>query len=269
VKKKKREQNEETCRIPLPILSPPLSKEVMRRDKNMWTAPLLKEPWEHLRVEARDSRMADAGEGLFAKQLLKKDTLVALYNGVKEPPSLSQRWSDYRVKVNGDFDIDIPEDMRSVTSYSASLAHKANHSFAANCRWGRIDHPRFGMISSLVAKQDILPGEEVTVNYRLPLHLAPSWFTECWTRWQNDSKEKNRSKLIGKEQMEEEKKVIKEEGKKVMEKETAEKQRARKEEKRQKDDNSKSQEKWEKVEVDARSGNQVMGKVREKEEKER
>merc|ERR1712192_298757 len=76
-------QKEENCGIPIPILSSPLSKEVMRRDRNMWTAPLLKEPWEHMRVEARDSGMADAGEGLFAKQLLQK-----------EPPSLTQRWSD-------------------------------------------------------------------------------------------------------------------------------------------------------------------------------
>ena len=28
----------------------------MRRDKNMWNAPLLKEPWEHLRVEVRCAR---------------------------------------------------------------------------------------------------------------------------------------------------------------------------------------------------------------------
>ena len=27
---------------------------------------------------------------------------------------------------------------------------------------------------------------KVTVNYRLPLHLAPSWFRDCWTRWQQD-----------------------------------------------------------------------------------
>merc|ERR1712223_1895028 len=59
-------------------------------------------------------------------------------------------------------------------------------SFSPNCRWGRIDHPRFGMISSLVAKQDIHAGEEVTVNYRLPLHLAPTWFRDCWTRWHQD-----------------------------------------------------------------------------------
>jgi len=272
------ERQTEENGIPVPILSPPLSKEVMRRDRNMWTAPLLKEPWEHLRVEARDSGMADAGEGLFAKQLLQKDTLVALYNGVKEPPSLTQRWSDYRVKVNGDFDIDIPEDMRNVTSYCASLAHKANHSFAPNCRWGRVDHPRFGMISSLVAKQDILPGEEVTVNYRLPLQLAPLWFTECWRSWQNDSRmirentreQKEEEKKFMKEEkvMEgKEKNVMEEEEENVMEREEAkQEQRARNEEK--KGEKSKS-EKWERVEEKVNSGNQVMGKSVEEEEKER
>ena len=82
----------------------------------------------------------------------------------------------------------------------------------------KFDH-RFGMISSLVAKQDIQSGEEdfflyllwsqycfifgvitkqknvfapkVTVNYRLPLHLAPSWFRDCWTSWQQDLGRKN------------------------------------------------------------------------------
>merc|ERR1712223_2108781 len=78
-------------------------------------------------------------------------------------------------------------------------------SFSPNCRWGRIDHPRFGMISSLVAKQDIHAGEEVTVNYRLPLHLAPSWFRNCWTRWHQDLKRQN---------MEEEKETDRKSGRK-------------------------------------------------------
>ena len=69
------------------------------------------------------------------------------------------------------------------------------------------------MISSLIAKQDIHAGDEVillycfifgvvtkqknvfapkvTVNYRLPLHLAPSWFRDCWTSWQQDLGRKN------------------------------------------------------------------------------
>ena len=32
---------------------------------------------------------------------------------------------------------------------------------------------------------------KVTVNYRLPLHLAPTWFRDCWTRWHQDLKRQN------------------------------------------------------------------------------
>ena len=32
---------------------------------------------------------------------------------------------------------------------------------------------------------------KVTVNYRLPLHLAPTWFRDSWTRWHQDLKRQN------------------------------------------------------------------------------
>ena len=85
-----------------------------------------------------------------------------------------------RVHLNSEYDIDIPEDMRNTAQYCATLAHKANHSFHPNCRWSRIDHPRFGLICSLTANTVIKEGEEITVNYRLPLHLAPQWYLECY-----------------------------------------------------------------------------------------
>jgi len=166
--------------IPIPQLSSqPHSKEVERRERNMWTAPLLCEPWEHKRVQARESGIGGAGEGLFAKKALKQGELVALMNGARSPPSLHQEWSDYRIKLDGDTDLDIPESLRSLTAYCATLAHKANHSFTPNCRWGRIDHPRFGCIISLVALKNCFPGDEITVNYRLPLHYAPEWYKDC------------------------------------------------------------------------------------------
>merc|ERR1711974_357236 len=93
-------------------------------------------------------------------------------NGARSPPSLHQEWSDYRIKLDGNTDLDIPESLRSLSAYCATLAHKANHSFTPNCRWGRVDHPRFGCIISLVALKNCSPGEEMTVNYRLPLHYA-------------------------------------------------------------------------------------------------
>ena len=138
---------------------------------------------------------------------LSQGSLVALYNGVKESPRLHQEWSDYRVHVNGNVDIDIPEvgvlfrppssssfpqDMRSLSCYRATLAHKCNHSFTPNCRWGRVDHPRsanninkqpgkeilynissrFGLISSLVALRQLEAGEEVGQLQLLPPALA-------------------------------------------------------------------------------------------------
>ena len=42
--------------------------------------------------------------------------------------------------------LDIPEKFVSVKNYKASLAHKANHSFAPNVRFGRMEHPRWVII---------------------------------------------------------------------------------------------------------------------------
>ena len=41
---------------------------------------------------------------------------------------------------------------------------------------------------------------KVTVNSRLPLHLAPSWFRDCWTGWHQDL---NRKALEVEEKVEE------------------------------------------------------------------
>ena len=85
-----------------------------------------------------------------------------------------------------------PQDMRSLSCYRATLAHKCNHSFTPNCRWGRVDHPRsadninkqpgkeilynissrFGLISSLVALRQLEAGEEVGQLQLLPPALA-------------------------------------------------------------------------------------------------
>jgi len=181
--------------IPIPQLSQPVSKEVERREKDMWSSPLLCEPWEHQRVQARDSGIDDAGEGLFAKKSIKQGELVALMNGARSPPSLHQEWSEYRIKLDGDTDLDIPESLRSLSTYCATLAHKANHSFTPNCRWGRVDHPRFGCIISLVALRNCSPGEEMTVNYRLPLHYAPEWYKECHRMHLQKSSKDNMKKM--------------------------------------------------------------------------
>ena len=86
--------------IPVPVLSKPKSSIIYKRDvsdsKNISKWPYLKDPWEHIRVEARASNVSGAGEGLFTKGTIETDKLVALYNGTRAAPSLKDEWSDYR-----------------------------------------------------------------------------------------------------------------------------------------------------------------------------
>lgn len=78
--------------------------------------------------------------------------------------------SDYRIRLNGDFDLDIPEELTSIEEYCATLAHKANHSFEPNGVWSVFEHPRFGLIRALASLRDIKAGEEIFVNYNMPLN---------------------------------------------------------------------------------------------------
>lgn len=47
-------------------------------------------------------------------------------------------------------------------------------------RWSRIEHPRFGLICSIVAITEILVGEEVFVNYGLGMSEAATWYKLLW-----------------------------------------------------------------------------------------
>ena len=37
---------------------------------------------------------------------------------------------------------------------------------------------RYGMIVTLIANRQILPGEEITVNYNYHTSIAPAWYKE-------------------------------------------------------------------------------------------
>ncbi len=45
--------------------------------------PMLRDPYEDERVEVAQSKLPQAGEGLFAKKDLKAGELAALYNGIR------------------------------------------------------------------------------------------------------------------------------------------------------------------------------------------
>ncbi len=128
-----------------------------------------------------------AGEGLFARVDLRRGQLVALYNGIRVQSDgrHDEEWSGYRVRLNGQWDIDVPpEEVAAAGGYRATLGHKANHAFApaANLRWSRLEHPRFGLVCSLVADRDVGAGEELLVDYGLGMADAPTWYKELWVR---------------------------------------------------------------------------------------
>jgi len=132
--------------IAVPKFTKSYNDSLLKRDVStefrISKTPLEPDLLEHERVTVKDSKAGeDAGEGLFAKVQFATDDLVAIYNGVRTRPDLHEDWSDYKVHFSSEFDIDIPDDMRRTDEYCTTLAHKANHSFAPNTKWGRIDHP--------------------------------------------------------------------------------------------------------------------------------
>ena len=129
-------------------------------------------------VEVRQSRLDQAGEGLFAKTDLPSRTIVALFAGVRlKTATVAARLScnkyylcqmslhmlhirerprsDYRIGLNVDLDLDIPDTCVDTSAYCATLGHKANHSFTPNGSFDLFEHPRFGLIRAILSLEDI------------------------------------------------------------------------------------------------------------------
>ena len=114
--------------------------------------PLRPDPYESRYIECRTSTIPNSGEGIYAKTDLTKDTIVAFYNGVRIPYEIlgrpPEKWSNsgYKIHVNADWisglRMDIPEEYIDLSVYQATLGHKLNHSFEANCFAWFFDHPR-------------------------------------------------------------------------------------------------------------------------------
>ena len=150
----------------IPVFSQPSGQTYEYEEpsiRNIANNPLLREPWEAERSEVKESLLPQGGEGLFAKRDIERREVVALYNGIKVKSgtyasehmprylggltiriklvTLTVR-SDYRIRLNGDIDMDIPKGYHQLGQYCATLAHKANHSFTPNVEWGLFEHPR-------------------------------------------------------------------------------------------------------------------------------
>lgn len=167
------------------------------------------------------STIPGASEGLFARKDLEINTTVAFYHGTRSAQnqqissalriSLSRArpeeydpdtWETNNYKIFDPADmpdgtIDIPVWAQSSQAYTASLAHKTNHSFLPNCQFVVYDHPKFGLIPSVSTIADIPAGAEITVAGGEVLHWtvlwcevaygyewseAPEWYKLAWSK---------------------------------------------------------------------------------------
>ena len=153
----------DTTFLPQISISPQKLGPLVKRDVSTNTViskyPLDQDFWESTIVEVKPSNLnKNAGQGLFLKKAVVKGQIVALFNGIRYLSSRNncqddspEQCFDYRIRLNGDTDIDIPSAFTSLERYCATLGHKANHSFTPNAKWSRIEHPRFGLICAIKA----------------------------------------------------------------------------------------------------------------------
>ena len=151
--------------------------------------PLLPDPYESRMVKVATSKVPFANEGLFAARKIEPNTILAFYNGKRIRPRSKEDVDDpdweknaYKIfdpsRKNGT--IDIPLEFRCLDHYKATLAHKTNHSFLPNAEFVSYDHPKYGLVPSLVSNHDIKEGEEIFVHYGYHLDGCPEWYEEAW-----------------------------------------------------------------------------------------
>lgn len=147
---------------------------------------LLVDPYESTTVYVKESKTPGAEEGLFAARGLKCNTVAAFYNGIRKekPANSATTWQDNAYKifdpVNKKGVIDIRPEFQELSAWSASLAHKTNHSFLPNCEFSEINHPRWGLVPCLVTRQDVRQDEELLVWYGYDLDYCPDWYKDAW-----------------------------------------------------------------------------------------
>ncbi|TRY63804.1 hypothetical protein TCAL_15195 [Tigriopus californicus] len=159
---------------------------------------LVPDPYETKWILCENSLVSGAGDGVFARRDIPKNTIVAFYNGVRLPfvlggPKEDWSTSGYKIFVNADFKsgerMNIPLEYVSLENYCATLGHKVNHSFEPNCTEWFIDHPRFGVIPCERTSKDIKTGDELFLDYEYDPYNCPEWFEGALRSFVGDSSE--------------------------------------------------------------------------------
>ncbi|XP_023325419.1 histone-lysine N-methyltransferase SETD7 [Eurytemora carolleeae] len=154
--------------------------------------PLQRDEYESGTVYVKQSRIPFAGEGLYASRYIEEGQLVCLFNGNRITKTSNRKcvkwgdedWSDFRLTLDKSTDLDIPGEYQETRTYSATLGHKACHSFGRekNAMFHEFEHPRFGSIMSVVAVKPIYKDEEILVSYNYNICHAPPWYQEQWVQ---------------------------------------------------------------------------------------
>jgi len=141
--------------------------------------PLQDDPFEHKYIYVGQSKMSEfAGDGLYVKRDVPANTTISFYNGIRVQPGEQPPWSNGGYQIYVDWNktsvitselMDIPPDYVPAKRYKASLAHKINHSFDPNCRWGVIEHPTFGRVPRVVTIKDLKAGQELSCHYMMDM----------------------------------------------------------------------------------------------------
>jgi len=174
--------------IPVPVLTP-VSDSVFTFDPATSVSfsrnPHLEDPYESLFVEVGMSTIKDAGEGLFARTDIEAGTIISFYNGMKFRSDHEwEKPTPYKMLLDENYDIDVPDSMTSLQSYSATLGHKVCHSFKPNCETDVFYHPRFGLIRCIATLRNIMAGQEILINYGYNLATSPTWYKVAWAKHQ-------------------------------------------------------------------------------------
>ena len=66
------------------------------------------------------------------------------------------------------------------SDYTATLAHKINHSFDPNSEFVSAQHPCYGRIPAVRTIRRVAKGEELLAHYGMDMETAFDWYQEAW-----------------------------------------------------------------------------------------
>lgn len=159
------------------------------------------DPYESRVVRAATSLVEGGGDGLYTTRTVPPYTVVAFYNGVRIPPEVSNPhgttgyciFVDWGKSLPFPFpwvkegeQIDVPPMYQGMDDYTATLAHKVNHSFNPNCEFTNFCHPCYGLLPAVTTMEEVAVGEELTINYSLDMQVntTPAFTTPAFTIFQ-------------------------------------------------------------------------------------